>query len=177
MVVHEAIRTGFDRAAAVWALRGSRHGNQPIEVGRPRPVPAGMAQRRTAFLRAFGRSRFCGNFGVWLFLLRLELFLTFGLEFPFKLFNAGGEFLDGMAIGRGLLPQAIDLTMQCVGPLDLLVGSMHERAQRRTAQVRAVVDVRATELVLGVEDEVHRRPVLGKRDRCRKSTLSEGMAQ
>jgi hypothetical protein len=103
--------------------------------------------------------------------------LAFGLEFALQLFDAGGELCDLVGLGGGLGPQAVDLPQQRVGPLGPFVGRMDEPSQRRPAQVRAVVDVAATKLVLRVENEVHRRLFRGKSDRCTNNTLLPGMAQ
>jgi hypothetical protein len=92
------------------------------------------------------------------------LSLPFGLEFPLKLLDAGGQLLDLLVLGSVLRAQRINLPMQGIGPLPLLIGCMHERTQRRPAQVRTVADVRTSELMFGVEYKMHRRPFLGKRD-------------
>jgi hypothetical protein len=68
----------------------------------------------------------------------------------------------------------VDLSQQRVGPLRLFVGRINEGAQRRTAQVRALANVRTAELVCGIKYEMHRRPSMGKRDRCTKLPSSWG---
>src|SRR5208337_4235335 len=111
------------------------------------------------------------------FFLALELFLAFSLEFPLQLFDSCGQFLDLAKLGRVLCTQAVDLSPEDIGLVLLGVGYMYDRAQRRTAKVWAVVNVRAPVLVFWVEWEMHRRPFLGKRNRCRESTLLSGRAQ
>jgi len=133
-----------------------------------------MPQRRAALLQALRLGPvFSTRFG-W---LRAELLLSFGLEFPLQLFDARGQFLNLLVLGRVLPTQGVNLPLQGVRPLRLLVGRIHQRAQRRAAQVWATLHVRTTEFVLGVENEVHRRPLLGKRCRCRESTHLLGRAQ
>jgi hypothetical protein len=59
------------------------------------------------------------------------------------------HFLLLVILRGGFGTQAIDLSQQRVGPLRLVVGGMDQRAQRRPAQMRAVLHVRTTELMLG----------------------------
>lgn len=82
-----------------------------------------MAYRCSAFLSRSERFRVLRN---PLFLLSLELFLTLGLEFPLDLFEADGQFLDLVVLGRVLFPQGVELSMERPGSFGLLVSSVDE---------------------------------------------------
>ena len=154
---------------------GSGHFYHLIEDCGPLAIPARMAHRRSAFLlalRASGGSSRLGSSG-----FDLNCFCRSALSSRLKLFDSGSQFLDLLVIGRLLRPQAVNLPMQSVHPLRLLLGCKDERAQRRAAQVRTAFDVRTTKFVIGVEDELHRQPFLGKRSRCSEYTLLSGRAQ
>ena len=176
MIVGRAIGPGLDRSVAVWAMAWYWNENQLIELAGPLAIPAGMAYRRSAFLLAWG----CGRIGFILgrfFFLAFELLLAFGLQLPLKLLDPGGKFHDLVRLGGVLCLQGIDPPQQRVGPLRLLVRGENQPTQRRAAQVWAVIHMQTTKIVFGVELELHRRPFLGERERCRYSTLLLGMAQ
>jgi hypothetical protein len=112
-----------------------------------------------------------------LFFLAFELLLTLGLQFPLKLFHFAGQFFNLAILDDGLFSIPIHLPQQRVRPVRLFTGGKDQAAQRRSAQVRAVVHVRTTELMIGVEDEMHRPPFLGKRSRCKDYTVLLARAQ
>ena len=174
MIVDRTIRPSLDRSAAVWAALRGRYENQLVERRGPWAIPTGMAHRRSAFLALRGRVRFLlGR----LLLPPLELLLTLGRQFPLALFDARGEFLDLVVLGRVLLAQGVILPMKRIGPLGLSVRSIDQQTQRRAAQMRTSANMRAAKLVLRVKNKVHRRPILGKSDQCTYHTLLTGMAQ
>ena len=135
-----------------------------------------MALGRPSFLGALCR-RLRGFCFDRFFFLGLELLLAFGLQFPLQLLDPRSLLFDLVILGRILSPQGIDLPQERVGPFGLLVRSKYEHAQRRTAQVRTVANMRTTVVVFGVETKVHRQPFLGQGDRCRQSTLLSRRAQ
>ena len=118
-------------------LRGGGHVDRAVDLGRRRAKPARMAHRCATLLGLPG----CGvrlrrNF--FLRPRRLELLLPFGFQLPFELLDPRLQFLNHLALGGVLLPQAVHLSLQRVGPRVVVFRRQDETAQRGSAQMRAV---------------------------------------
>ena len=156
-------RVDADRPTAVWTVRRGGHLDEGIVFSRRGAEPAGMAHRsatlaRLSLRRALG-GRALGCAGLSL-AIRRELGLPLQLEFEFQTLDLAFECHVLVRQLRSRLQRGVQLALQPVAAVIALVGHKDQSSQRRAPQMRALLDVRAGEFVLGIKAEAHGRSSL-----------------
>ena len=159
-MIHRRLRgVGADRPAAVRTVCRGRHLDKPVVLGRRGAEPAAMTHRSAALPRVGRRSvsrwlRLRGRVGLPL-PIRGEFGLPLQLEFKLQPLDL---LLERLVLGHQLrdgFPSGIQLTIQPVEAVIALVGRLNQTSQRRAPQMRAMADLRASVLMLGIKAERH----------------------
>ena len=156
-------RVDADHPTAVRTMRRGCHLDEGIVLSRRGAEPAGMAHRSTPLARhGLGRAlRGCARGDTGLSLpIRGELGLPLKLEFEFQTLVLTFERLVLGYQLRGPFLRGVQLMLQPVEAVAARIGQTDQTPQRRTAQMRAMVQLRASVLVLGIKAEAHGRSSL-----------------
>ena len=142
------------RPLAIGATLRRWHIDVPIVLHWCLSEPAGMAHRGTAFLSGFGTACCrCGRAGLLVVFppIRGEFVLPLELQLEFDQSQLLLQSLVFFKESRIPFPLRVDGSMQLPKVELIVIRSVHERTDGRTAQMGAVADIRATLFKFWVE--------------------------